>query len=159
MYTMQQLHLFSCLFLFSTNFVSSIFSVHSSTSLSTNFSLHLQFLQSKYLPISQDLSHSHSQLLRFQINPLSHTPLSTNSLHLHLHLPSVQRCLLLQTLRSNLHLHLQVLCHSICLVSFVLDIRLKTLTFTFLIVLGTHNFAQRSLILLQLPLHLLVLIL
>ena len=128
MYTMQELHL--CLFsflaeVFPTSFVSSIFSVHSSTSLSTNFFLHLQFLQSKYSPISQDLSHSHSQLLGFQINLLSHTSLSINSLHSHLHLSSFQHCLLSQTLGSNLHLHLQVLCHSICLVSFVLDIRLK----------------------------------
>ena len=70
MNTMQELHLLSFLFLFSTNLVLSIlFSVHSSTSLSTNFFLHLQFSQSKYLPISQDLSHSHSQLLGFQINP------------------------------------------------------------------------------------------
>ena len=39
-YNIQELHLF----LFSlTIFTSSIFSVHSSTSLSTNFSLHLQF--------------------------------------------------------------------------------------------------------------------
>ena len=36
-------------------------------------------------------------------------------------------CLLLQTLASNLHLHLQVSCKSVCLVSFVLEIRLNTL--------------------------------
>ena len=39
---------------------SSIFSVHSSTSLSTCYFLHLQFLRSKYSPISYDLSQSHS---------------------------------------------------------------------------------------------------
>ena len=38
-------------------------------------------------------------------NPLSHTPLSINSLHSHLHLSSFQRCLLLQTLAFSLHLH------------------------------------------------------
>ena len=65
-------------------------------------------------------------------------PLSINSLHSHLHLLSFQRCLLLQTLPSNLHLHLHVSCHSICLVSLVLDIRLNTLTFTFLTILGTQ---------------------
>ena len=162
MYSVQELHL--CLFsflaeVFSTSLVFSIFSVHSSTSLSTNSFLHLQFLQSKYSPTSQDLSHSHSQLLGFQINPLSHTPLSINSLHSHLHLSSFQRCLVLQTLLSNLHLHLEVSCHSICLGSFVHDIKLKILTFKFLTTSGTHNFAQSLLILLQLPLHLLILIL
>ena len=47
------------------NFASSIFSVHSSTNLSTNLFLHLQFSKSKYSPTSHDLSHSHSQLLGF----------------------------------------------------------------------------------------------
>ena len=37
-------------------------------------------------------------------------------------------------------LHLQVPCHSIYLVSLILDIRLKTLTFKFLTTSGTHNF-------------------
>ena len=46
-----------------------------------------------------------------------------------------------------------------CIVSLVLDIRLNTLTFRFLIASGTHIFAYGSLIFLQLPLHLLVLIL
>ena len=40
-----------------------------------------------------------------------------------------QRCLLLQTIESNLHSYLHVLCHFICLVSLVLDIKLNTLTF------------------------------
>ena len=76
MYSVQELHL--CLFSFSArvilaSFTSLLVSVHSSTSLSANFFLHLQFLQSKYSPISHDLSHLHSQLLGFQINPLSHT--------------------------------------------------------------------------------------
>ena len=82
--------------------------------------------------MSHALSHSHSQLLGFQINPLPHTPLSINSLHSHLHLFLFQRCLLLQTIASNLHLHLHVSCHCICLVSLVLDIRLNTLIFKFL---------------------------
>ena len=43
-----------------------------------------------------------------------------------------------------------------CLVSLVLDIRLNTLTFKSFIASGTHIFAYGSLILLQLPLHLLV---
>ena len=122
MYGVQELHL--CLFLLSSaecnsvevilaNFTSSTFSVHSSTNLSTNFFLHLQFSKSKYSPTSHDLSHSHSQLLGFQIDPLS-----INSLHLHLHLSSFQRCLLLQALASNLHLHLHVSCHSVsCFIS------------------------------------------
>ena len=82
--------------------------------------------------MSHALSHSHLQLLGFQINPLSHTPLSVNSLHSYLHLFLFQRCLLLQTFYSNLDSHLHVSCHSINLVSLVLDIRLNTLTFKFL---------------------------
>ena len=100
------------------------------------------------------LSHLKSQLLRFQINPSSRSPLSINSLHSLLNLSLFQNCLLLQTLVSNLHLHLQVLWHSICFVSLVLEIRLNTLTFIFLTTSGTHSFAYGSLILLQLPLHL-----
>ena len=55
-------------------------------------------------------------------------------------------------------MHLHVLCHSMCLVSLVLEIRLNTLTFMFLMVSGTHNLAHGSLIALQLPLHLFILI-
>ena len=104
--------------------------------------------------MSHDLSHSRSHILGFQINPLSHHPSSINSLHLHLCLSLFQRCLLLQTLASNLHLHLQFSCHSICLVSLVLDIILNTLIFIFSTKSRTNNFAYGSLILLQLPLHL-----
>ena len=78
MYNMQELHL--CIFL-PAIFTSSIFSVHSSTNLSTNLFRRFQFLESRYSPTSHDLSHSHSHLLGFQIYPLSHTPLSINSLH------------------------------------------------------------------------------
>ena len=139
--------------------VSSIFSLHSSINLSTNLFLHLQFSLSKYSPKSHDLSHSHLQLLGFQIYPLSHIPLSINSLHSHQHLSLFRRCLLLQTLASNLHLHLHVSCHFIRLVSLVLEIKLNTLTFKSFITSGTHIFAYGSLILLQLLLHLFVLIL
>ena len=59
---------------------------HSSINLSTKFFLHLQFLQSKHSQKSHGLSQSESQLLRFQINPVSHMPLSINSLYSHLHL-------------------------------------------------------------------------
>ena len=76
-----------------------------------------------------------------------------NSLHSHLHLSLFQRCLLLQTLASNLHLRLQVSCHFICLFSLVFEIKLNTLTFMFLTASGKYNFANGSLILLQLPLH------
>ena len=130
MHSAKELHLFLCLF--STILVSSIFSVHSASNLSTNFFLHKQISSSKYSPISHDLSHSHFQLLGFQINSLSHTPLSINSLHSHLRLSSFQRCFLLQTLASNLDLYLHVSCHSVYLASLVLDIRLNTLTFKFL---------------------------
>ena len=102
--------------------------------------------------MSHDLSHSHSQLLG-----LSHLPSSVNSLHSHLHLSLFQRYLLLQTLTSNLHLNLQVSCHFIRLISLVLDdIRLNTLTFMFLLTSVKYNYAYGSLILLQLPLHLLL---
>ena len=77
--------------------------------------------------MSHGLSHSHSQLRAFQINPLSRIPLSSNSLHLHLHFSLFQRCLF-QTLAFSF-LRLQVLCHPIYRVSLVLDIRLNTLTF------------------------------
>ena len=161
MYSVKELHL--CLFSFPTevilaSFTYPTFSVHSSTNLSTFF-LHLQFSQSKYSPTLHDLSHSNSQLLGFQMDSLSHTPLSINSLHSHLHLLPFQRCLLLQRLASNLHLYLNGSCHSIYLVSLLLNIKLSTLTFMFLITSGTHIFAYGSLILLQLLLHLLVLIL
>ena len=141
--TMYSMHgLLLCLFSFLAevilaSFTSSTVSVYSSTNLSTNFFCTYNF-QSKYLPTSHDLSHSHSQLLAFQINPLSHTPSSTNPLHLHLHLSSFQRYLLLQTLALNLHLHFHLSCHSMCLVSLVFDIRLNTLTFKFLTTSGTH---------------------
>ena len=46
-----------------------------------------------------------------------------------------------------------------CLVSLVLDIRLNTLAFKFFITSGTHIPAFGALLLLQLPLHLLVLML
>ena len=154
-YSTQEPHLFLC----SAIFISSIVLTHSSTNLSINLFLHFQFLKSKYSPKSHGLPHSHSQLLGFQINSLSHTPLSINSLHSHLHLSSFQRCLLIQTLLSNLHLHLHVSCHFMCLVSLVLDIRLNTLTFKSFTASATHIYTHGSLILLQLPLHLLVLIL
>ena len=76
-----------------------------------------------------------------------------------MHLSLFQRCLLLQTLPSSLHLHLQVSCYSMCLVSLVLDIKLTTLTFKFFTTSETHSFAYGSLILWQLPVHLLILIL
>ena len=58
--------------------------------------------------------------------------------------------MLLQTLSSNVHLHLHTLCHFMCLVPLVLDIRLKTLTFESFTTSGTHIFAYGSLILLKL---------
>ena len=45
-----------------------------------------------------------------------------------------------------------------CLVSLVFDSRLNTLTFVFLMLSGTHILAYGSLIVLQLPLHLFILI-
>ena len=83
------------------------------------------------------------------INSFLHTPLSINSLHSYLHF-----------YHSNVVYHYkQVSCHSMCLVSLVLDIKLKTLTFKFLTTSVTHDFPCGLLILLQLPLQELVLIL
>ena len=76
-----------------------------STNLSTNIFLRIQFLGSKYSPTLHDLSHSHSQLFRFQINRSSHIPLSNYYLHSHLCLSSLHFCSLLQTLASSLRLH------------------------------------------------------
>ena len=84
-------------------------------------------------------------------------PLSINTLHSHLRLSSFQRWSLLQTLLLNLHLHLHI--SSMHLISLVPDTRLNTLMFKFLTTSRTHNFASGLLILLQLPLHLLILIL
>ena len=70
MCSVQELHLY----LFSSSdrvilasFTSLTVSLHSSTNLSTNFFLHLQFSWSNYSATSHDLSHSHSQLLGFKI--------------------------------------------------------------------------------------------
>ena len=79
--------------------------------------------------ISHNLSHSQSQLLGFQINTLSHIPLSINYLHSHLHLSLFHLCLLLQTLASNLHLHLQFSCRFICLISLVYEILYNIILF------------------------------
>ena len=138
MYNIQELHLFS--FLSSIFTSSSIFSVHLSTNLSTCLFLHLHFSYSKYPPTSHDLSHPHSQLLRFQAYPLSHTPLSINPLHSDQHLSLFQRCLLLQTIACNRHIHLHVSWHFICLVSLILEIRLNTLTFKSFTTSGLHFF-------------------
>ena len=83
--------------------------------------------------------HSHSQLLGFQINHLQHLPISTNSLHLHLHFSLFQRCLLLRAFAFNLQIQLQVLCYSICLVSLVSDIRLNISKVMFSTTSRTHN--------------------
>ena len=75
--------------------------------------------------MAHDLTHSQSQILGFQIYPLSHTPLSIkSSLHSHLHLSLFQICLLLQKAEVNLHTHLQVSCHIMFRVSFTLYIKL-----------------------------------
>ena len=78
-------------------------------------------------------SPSHSQLLGFQVNPLSKIPLSINLLHSHLHL---------------------IYIYIYKLVTLVPDIRLNTLTFMFLTTSEAYNFAYESFISLQLPLHL-----
>ena len=119
--------------------------------------------------MTHDLSHSQA-LITFTIigipnishTILCHTPFFTpfqSSLHSHLHLSLFHIFLLLQTAEVNLHMHLQVSCHIIYLVSLILDIKFNTLTFMFLIIYGAHNLGYGSLILLQLPMHLFTLIL
>ena len=67
--------------------------------------------------MSHDSSHSQLQLPGFQTNLLSHLSLSLNSsLHSHLGLSSFRFCLLIQTVASNLHLHLKI--HAILWVFF-----------------------------------------
>ena len=71
MYSVQELYLrlLSCSAeVFLASFTSSTVSVHSSINLSTNSFLLLQFSWSKYSQKSHDLSHSHSELLEFQID-------------------------------------------------------------------------------------------
>ena len=97
-----------------------------------------------------------STINKLKINKLSHTPLTISYLHWHLNLSLFQRCLLLQTLASNLNMHLHLSCY---LVSLVLDIRLNISTFMLFITLITQIFPYGSLILLPLQLHLIVLIL
>ena len=86
-----------------------------------------------------------------QINPLSHTPLSINSLH--------YTCIYLHSSAVYYYKH----CHLIytCIYKFhvILDIRLNTLAYKFFTISVTHNFACGLLIFLQLPLHLFILIL
>ena len=79
---------FITIFIFSESYFSQLHFFNSFSTLNgaTNFFLILQFSWSKYSPTLHTLSHSHSQLLGFQINPLSYTLLSINYLHSHLHL-------------------------------------------------------------------------
>ena len=140
MYSMQELHLFLCffdqLFLLYQYFQCNLqliyqlifFYIYSFHSLNTHQRHKIYRIYTHF---------------RFQIDPLSHTPLLINSLHSHLHLSSFQRCLLLETLAGSLHLHLPVSCHSDCFVLLVLGIRLNTLTFKFFAISGTHNVAYR----------------
>ena len=140
MYNIQELCLHFVKLVLTKLVSSSIFSLHSSTNLSTNLFLHLQFSQYKHSPKSHDLSHSYSQLLGFQAYPISHTPLLINSLHSHRHLSSSQRCLLLQTFTLTRFMPFYVSC------PLVLDIRLNTLKFKSFTASGAHMFAYGSLI-------------
>ena len=95
---------------------SSIFSLHSSTNLLISSFLYLQLLWSKFCLMPHDLSHSHSHTLGFQIKSFITFIFVNQFFNSHLHLSLFQSCLLLQTFASNLHLRLQALWHSICLV-------------------------------------------
>ena len=145
------MHLFSCpAKVIPAIFTTSIFSVHFPTNLSTKLFLHLQFSKSKYSPTSHDLWYSQSQLLGhlYQSSLCIHTCIYHYSTFVYYYKHLHQVCI-----------HIYTFCAILCLVSLVLDIRLNTLTINFLTTSGTHSFARGLLILLQLPLHLLVLIL
>ena len=90
--------------------LSSIFLLHSSINLSITLLLHLQLLWFKYSPMPHDLSYSQSQLLGFQVNLVSHIPLSINSLHLHLHLSSLLHTLHTLCIHCYIHFHLIYIC-------------------------------------------------
>ena len=129
--------------------------VYSTTSLSTSFySFHnLSTLQCHMIYHIQSHNYFSSKKILYHTHKHMHT-------HTYTHRHTLfQRSLSLQTLLSNLHLHLHVPCHSVYLVSLVLDIKLNTLMFIFYITSGIHNFSNGSLILLQLRLHLLFLML
>ena len=157
MYSMQELYLFLCSFLL-VIFTSSIFSVHSLTSLSASFFLHLQlFIIYIFQNITCFITFTFTITKILSKCFMTYTFINqffgfTPTIIINPRLFFVANT----RIKSNLHLH--VSCHFMCLVSLVLDIRLKTLIFNFF-TSGTHIFAYESLILLQLSLYLLVLIL
>ena len=110
MYTIQELHSFICSFSLSI-FITSIFSVHSSTNESINFfsTLTIRIIEI-FTNITRFLTFAITNT-RIKKYPSLHTPLSINSLYSHLHLSSFHRCLLSQIILSNLHIHLQVSFH------------------------------------------------
>ena len=110
--------------------------------------------------MSHDLSQSHSKILELQKKKkkkkkffvtyaLVHKPFALPAAFI-----VITMLLLLKTFASNLHIHFQVSCHSICIFLFVLEIRLNTLTFMFLTIRGTRRFPYGSIKLLQQPVHL-----
>ena len=116
MYNMQELHISLAIF------TSSIFSVYSSTSLSANYFLHLQFFFSN---IKWSVAFTFTFTRIPNISFITYTFINQFFTIWLFHC-----CLLLQTLASSLHLHLHVSCHFMRLVSLVLDIRLKALSFS-----------------------------
>ena len=93
-----------------------------------------------------DVSHSHSYMIGFQVNPLSHLPLLISSLYLHMRLSLFQSCLFLQKLAYNLYLHAQVSCEDTCLATLITEIRLNTLIIIFLTTSETDHLAYGLLI-------------
>ena len=109
---------------------------------------YLEFSQSKYSPTWHDLSHSYYQLLGFQIN-LSRIHLCQSILCIHI-------CVYFHfnVVYYYKHLHLfYIYIYHFHAILCVFGIRLNTLTFKPLTISETKNFANGSLILLQLPLH------
>ena len=87
----------------------------------TNFFLHLQFKWFKYSLISLDLSHSYSQLLGFQVNPLSNA-----------HYQSIFNILTWIYLHSNVvyyYKHLHLINWGLCI--WIINVIETTTTFTY----------------------------
>ena len=128
MYSMQELYLFLCSFLL-VIFTSSIFSVHSLTSLSAIFFLHL-FTIYIFQNITSFITFT------FTITKILNKCLMTYTFinQFFAFTPTIiiiPRLFIVANTRIKSNLHLHVSCHFMCLISLVLDIRLKTLTFNF----------------------------
>ena len=143
MYSMQELYLCLLLssdrFFFLASFTSSTVSVHSSTNLSIFFFF--------FFALAVFTVQIFTYITEFITFTLTITGIPNKFFITHSFINQfftftpafvIIPALFIVTLGSNLHLHLHVSCHSIYLVSLVLEIRLNTLTFKFFITSGTQ---------------------